>query len=88
MLLTRMRCGRNWPRHWITYHQEIEYPFRRAEHVHVYRIGTLGIVFGRWTSTCEDEYEAITQALAARNIAALDDQGHLTEMFWRKENQQ
>jgi hypothetical protein len=83
MLVTTTRCRRDWPRRYRTYHQETEPPYRRAETVTVYRLGTLGLVVGRWTSRAKDEHQALTDALSARPASVLSSEGHLLPNYRR-----
>lgn len=83
VLLTTTRCKRTWPWRYRTYYQETVAPYRRSEPATVYRIGTLGIVIGRWTSRHENEHQALTAALGARPTAALSSEGHLLPNFRR-----
>lgn len=81
-LITTTRCRRSWPRRYRTYHQEIEPPYRRADAT-VYRIGTLGLVVGRWTSRAQDEHQALTDALGARPATLLASDGQLLPNYRR-----
>ncbi|MFJ4739091.1 hypothetical protein [Streptomyces sp. NPDC088775] len=76
-LITTTRCRRSWPRRYRTYYQETEPPYRRAEPATVYRLGTLGLVIGHWTSRAQDERQALTDALGARPAALLGSGGQL-----------
>ncbi|WP_327575443.1 MULTISPECIES: hypothetical protein [unclassified Streptomyces] len=76
-LITTTRCERSWPRRYTTYYQETEAPYRRAELATVYRIGTRGLVIGRWTSRADGEHQALTDALSARPAAVLGSDGQL-----------
>lgn len=83
VLITTTRCQRDWPRRYTTYYQETEPPYRRAEPATVFRIGTRGLVLGRWTSRADDEHQALTQALSARPAAVLSSEGHLLPNYHR-----
>lgn len=83
MLITTTRCQRDWPRRYSTYYQETVPPYRRAEPATVYRLGTRGLVIGRWTSQAADEHQALTQALSARPAAVLSSEGHLLPNYRR-----
>ncbi|MGW3860684.1 hypothetical protein ACWEDZ_04280 [Streptomyces sp. NPDC005047] len=82
-LIKTTRCQRSWPWRYQTYYQEIAPPFRRAEPATVYRIGTLGLVVGRWTSRADDEHQALTDALGARPATLLNSEGHLLPNYAR-----
>ena len=82
-LITTTRCQRTWPRRYRTYYQETVPPYRRAEPATVYRLGTLGVVVGRWTSQADDEHQALTDALSARPAAVLSSQGNLLPNYRR-----
>jgi hypothetical protein len=82
-MFTTTRCQPSWPRTYTTYFQELEAPFRRADRVRVLRLGRTGLVFGRWTSKAEDEYQAVADALQIREIDPLDDQGNILPIFLR-----
>jgi hypothetical protein len=84
VLITTTRCQRNWPRRYSTYYQETVPPYRRSEPATVYRIGTLGLVIGRWTSQATDEHQALTDALGARPAAVMSSQGGLLPNYRRK----
>ncbi|WP_369042252.1 hypothetical protein [Streptomyces sp. Midd1] len=77
MLITTTRCLRDWPRRYRTYYQETAPPYRRAEPAIVYRVGTRGIVVGRWTSRARNEHQALEDALRARPATVLSSEGHL-----------
>ncbi|MFF8283325.1 hypothetical protein ACF06W_11450 [Streptomyces albus] len=83
MLIRITRCQRAWPRCYTTYHQETEPPYRRADSALVVRLGTVGLVVGRWTSRAEDEQQALTEALGARPAALLTSEGHLLPNYCR-----
>ncbi|MFH9731856.1 hypothetical protein [Streptomyces sp. NPDC017260] len=83
MLITATRCRRDWPRRYRTYYQETVAPYRRAEPATVYRLGTRGLVIGRWTSRQGDEHQALTAALGARPTALLSSEGHLLPNYHR-----
>jgi len=83
MLITTTRCGRTWPRRYRTYHQETAPPYRRADPVTVYRIGSVGLVVGRWTSQAQDEHQALTDALGARPAVVLSSDGRLLPNYRR-----
>lgn len=82
-MITTTRCQPSWPLTYSTYFQELEPPFRRAERVRVLRLGRTGLVFGRWTSRADDEHQAVLDALQAREIDPLDDQGNVLPNFSR-----
>lgn len=82
-MITFTRCRRDWPRRYRTYHQETEPPFRHAEDVTVLRVGIWGLVWGRWTSTADDENEALLAALGAREADLLDDDGQLLPNYYK-----
>ncbi|WP_411087804.1 hypothetical protein [Streptomyces sp. 061-3] len=82
-LITTTRCRRSWPRRYRTYYQETEPPYRRAEPATVYRLGTLGLVVGRWTSHAQDEHQALTDALGARPATLLAPDGQLLPNYRR-----
>jgi hypothetical protein len=86
-LITLTRCRRDWPRRYRSYYQETEPPYRRAEPATVYRLGTLGVVVGRWTSQADGEYQALTDALSARPAAVLSSQGHLLPNYRRNSSE-
>jgi hypothetical protein len=81
MFIRLTRCETTWPRKYYTYHQEIAPPFRRCDAATVIRIGRRGIVYGTWTTTVEDEYEAMIAALNARTITPLDNDGRILPNF-------
>ncbi|MEV5264805.1 hypothetical protein [Streptomyces werraensis] len=83
MLITTTRCQRDWPRRYRTYYQETAPPYRRAEPATVYRLGTRGLVIGRWTSRAGDEHQALTDALGARPATLLSSEGHLLPNYRR-----
>ncbi|MET9360401.1 hypothetical protein ABZX93_05780 [Streptomyces sp. NPDC006632] len=83
MLITFTRCRGDWPRRYRTYYQETEPPFRRAEPATVYRLGTHGLVLGRWTSRAPDERQALTDALGARPATLLGSDGQLLPNYRR-----
>lgn len=83
VLLTTTRCRRDWPRRYTTYFQETAPPYRRAERATVYRLGTRGLVIGRWTSAAAGEDQALTDALSARAVTAMSSQGHLLPNYDR-----
>lgn len=82
-LITTTRCQRTWPLRYHTYYQETAPPYRRADPATVYRLGTLGVVVGRWTSQADNEHQALTDALRARPAALLSSQGHLLPNYHR-----
>lgn len=82
-LITITRCQRSWPLCYSTYYQETEPPFRRADPAVVYRVGTRGLVVGRWTSRAPDERQALTDALGARPAALLTSDGQLLSNYRR-----
>jgi hypothetical protein len=82
-LITTTRCQRTWPRRYTTYYQETQPPYRRAEPATVYRIGTLGLVVGRWTSRATGEHQALTDALQARPAALIGSDGQLLPNYRR-----
>lgn len=77
-------CQPGWPLTYLTYHQEIEAPYRRCNRARVIRLGRWGVVVGRWDSRAEDEHQALTDALGARETALLDDNGNLLPQYRRK----
>jgi hypothetical protein len=81
--LAMTRCQRGWPRKYVTYHQEIVPPYRRAEHARVLRLLRWGLVVGRWDSAAVDEDQALTDALGARETVLLDDEGALLPQYRR-----
>ncbi|MEV8601822.1 hypothetical protein AB0465_18310 [Streptomyces griseoviridis] len=83
MLITTTRCRRDWPHRYGTYYQETEPPYRRSDPATVYRLGTRGLVIGRWTSRAQDEHQALTDALGARPAALLGSDGQLLPNFRR-----
>ena len=83
VLITTTRCRRTWPRRYTTYYQETAPPYRRAEPATVYRLGTLGIVIGRWTSQADNEHQALTAALGARPTTVLSSEGQLLPNYHR-----
>lgn len=83
MLITTTRCQRTWPHRYRTYYQETEPPYRRAEPATVYRLGTRGLVIGRWTSRADNEHQALTAALEARPAALLSSEGRLLPNYRR-----
>ncbi|WP_329271911.1 hypothetical protein [Streptomyces sp. NBC_01451] len=85
MLITTTRCRRDWPRRYRTYYQETAPPYRRAEPATVYRLGTRGLVVGRWTSRAPDEHQALADALQARPATVLSSEGHLLPNYRRTE---
>lgn len=85
MLITTTRCRRDWPRRYRTYYQETAPPYRRAEPATVYRLGTRGLVVGRWTSRAQDEHQALADALQARPATVLSSEGHLLPNYRRTE---
>ncbi|NIY68062.1 hypothetical protein [Streptomyces malaysiensis] len=82
-LITFTRCQRDWPRRYRSYHQETEPPYRRADSVTVYRLGTRGLVVGCWTSHAEDEHQALEDALGARPATLLGTNGQLLPNYRR-----
>lgn len=72
MLFKITRTLPAFPRLYKTYYQEIEQPYRRAEPVTVVRMGSYGLVLGRWTSRAPDEGQALTDALQAREVPLHD----------------
>ncbi|WNI17641.1 hypothetical protein [Actinacidiphila sp. ITFR-21] len=82
MLITLTHCRREWPRRYRAYYQETIPPYRRAEPVTVYRLGTRGFVVGRWTSRADDEHQALTDALGARPTAVLSSEGRLLSNYF------
>ena len=83
VLITTTRCRRDWPRRYRSYYQETEPPYRRSEPATVYRLGTVGLVIGRWTSRAADEHQALTDALGARPATLLGSNGHLLPNYHR-----
>lgn len=83
MLITTTRCRRDWPHRYRTYYQETEPPYRRSDPATVYRLGTRGLVVGRWTSRAQDEHQALTDALGARPAALLGSDGQLLPNYRR-----
>ncbi len=82
-MFTTTRCQPSWPRTYVTYFQELEAPFRRAERVRVLRLGRTGLVFGRWTGRADDEHQAVMDALGAREIDPLDEDGNILASYAR-----
>ncbi|MEV6309969.1 hypothetical protein AB0M10_15390 [Streptomyces sp. NPDC051840] len=82
-LITTTRTQRSWPRRYRTYYQETAPPYRRADPATVYRIGTLGLVVGRWTSRAHNEHQALTDALGARPASVLASDGQLLPNYRR-----
>lgn len=82
-LITTTRCQRTWPRCYRTYYQETSPPFRRAEPATVIRIGSLGLVVGRWTSRADSEHQALADALGARPATVLGSDGQLLPNYRR-----
>lgn len=67
-------CFRTWPRHWVTYYQELRPPYRRCERAHVIRIATFGLVLvPRWTTRALSEDDALMYGLGARVIPREED---------------
>lgn len=83
VLITTTRCQREWPRRYRTYYQETAPPYRRSEPATVYRLGTRGLVVGRWSSRAQNEHQALTDALSARPAAVLSSQGRLLSNYHR-----
>lgn len=83
VLITTTRCRRDWPRRYRTYYQETQPPYRRAEPATVYRLGTRGLVIGRWTSRADSEHQALTDALGARPATVLGSDGRLLPNYLR-----
>ncbi|MGW3272279.1 hypothetical protein ACWDFH_12505 [Streptomyces kronopolitis] len=82
-LIALTRCRRDWPRCYRSYYQETEPPFRRSEPATVYRLGTRGLVVGRWTSRAKNEHQALTDALGARPATLLGSDGQLLPNYRR-----
>ncbi|MFE5853192.1 hypothetical protein ACFQ61_08220 [Streptomyces sp. NPDC056500] len=76
-LIALTRCRNDWPRRYRSYYQETRTPFRRSEPATVYRLGTRGIVVGRWTSQADSEQQALADALGARPTPLLGPDGLL-----------
>ncbi|MFC9505424.1 hypothetical protein [Streptomyces sp. NPDC057002] len=83
LLIKTTRCRRDWPWRYRTYYQETAPPYRRAEPATVFRLGTRGLVVGRWTSRADSEHQALTDALGARPAALLGSDGHLLPNYRR-----
>jgi hypothetical protein len=82
MIITTTRCGKKWPLHYVTYHQETKAPYRRADRAHVIRLFRLGIVFGRVTRRIADPDEALRLALGSWDV------GRYRPVEWDREAQQ
>jgi hypothetical protein len=60
-------CFRSWPRHYVTYYQETQAPYRRCDRAHVFRFLTFGLVLvPHWTTKAADEDDALMYGLGAR----------------------